>query len=47
MTAEKKTAKKSATLLDGRPSWTEIAVLLLDAYRMKAPKRLAALLPDD
>ena len=33
--------------LDGRPSWTEIAVLLRDAYRMKAPKRLAALLPDD
>ena len=33
--------------LDGRPAWSEIADLLQDAYRMKAPKRLAALLPDD
>jgi hypothetical protein len=33
--------------LDGRPPWAEIAELLRDAYRLKAPKRLAALLPDD
>ena len=33
--------------LDRRPPWKEIAELLRDAYRLKAPKRLAALLPDD
>jgi hypothetical protein len=32
--------------IDGKPPWTEIAELLQDAYRLKAPKRLAALLPD-
>ena|SRR5689334_10270313 len=33
--------------IDGTPRWSEIADLLRDAYRLKAPKRLAALLPDD
>jgi len=33
--------------IDGKPPWKEIAELLRDAYRLKAPKRLAALLPDD
>ena len=30
--------------LDGNPPWDEIAELLRDAYRLKAPKRLAATL---
>ena len=30
--------------LDGNPPWAEIAELLRDAYRLKAPKRLAATL---
>jgi hypothetical protein len=33
--------------IDGNAPWKEIADLLRDAYRLKAPKRLAALLPDD
>jgi hypothetical protein len=33
--------------IDGKPPWNEIAELLRDAYRLKAPKRLAALLSDD
>lgn len=28
--------------LDGKPDWAELAVLLRDAYRLVAPKRLAA-----
>lgn len=30
--------------LDGRADWAEMAELLRDAYRLTAPKRLAALL---
>ena len=33
--------------IDRKPRWSEIADLLRDAYRLKAPKRLSALLPDD
>jgi len=33
--------------IDRKPRWAEIADLLRDAYRLKAPKRFAALLPDD
>ena len=33
--------------IDGKPSWTEIADLLRDAYKLKAPKRLAAQVEDD
>jgi hypothetical protein len=33
--------------LDRNPPWTEIAQLLRDGYRLKAPKRLAAGLDDD
>ena len=33
--------------LDRNPPWSEIAELLRDAYRLKAPKRLAATLGDD
>ncbi len=32
--------------LDGNPPWAEIAELLRDAYRLKAPKRLAAKLDE-
>ena len=32
--------------LDRNPPWTEITELLRDAYRLKAPKRLAATLDD-
>jgi hypothetical protein len=32
--------------LDRNPPWAEITVLLRDAYRLKAPKRLAAQLDD-
>jgi predicted DNA-binding protein (MmcQ/YjbR family) len=33
--------------LDGAVDWTELGDLLADGYRLVAPKRLAALLPDD
>lgn len=33
--------------LDGNPPWSEIAELLRDGNRLKAPKRLAATLEDD
>jgi predicted DNA-binding protein (MmcQ/YjbR family) len=33
--------------LDGPIDWAELGGLLTDAYRLVAPKRLAALLPDD
>jgi len=33
--------------LDGNPPWAEIAELLRDGYRLKAPKRLSATLDDD
>ena len=33
--------------LDGRPSWSEIADLLREGYRARAPKRLAALVAAD
>ena len=33
--------------LDGRVSWGELDELLRDAYRLAAPKRLAALLGED
>jgi hypothetical protein len=33
--------------LDRNPPWDEIAELLRDGYRLKAPKRLAATLDDD
>ena len=33
--------------IDKKPRWNEITELLRDAYRLKAPKRLAALLADD
>ena len=32
--------------IDGNPPWNEIAELLRDAYRLKAPKRLSATLED-
>ena len=32
--------------LDGRPIWSEINELLRDAFRKRAPKKIAALLPD-
>jgi predicted DNA-binding protein (MmcQ/YjbR family) len=32
--------------LDGNPPWSEIAELLRDAYRLKAPKRLARTLDE-
>jgi len=32
--------------IDGNPPWAEIAELLRDAYRLKAPKRLSATLDD-
>lgn len=32
--------------LDGRPPWGEIEQLLRDAWRRRAPKRVAALVPD-
>ena len=33
--------------LDGSPQWDSVADLLRDAWRLTAPKRLAATLPDD
>jgi hypothetical protein len=33
--------------LDGPVDWRELGDLLTDSYRLVAPKRLAALLPDD
>jgi hypothetical protein len=33
--------------LDGAADWAELEYLLQDAYRMVAPKRLAALLPEE
>lgn len=33
--------------LDEDPAWTAVADLLRDAWRLTAPKRLAATLPDD
>jgi hypothetical protein len=33
--------------LDGQVDWAELSDLLTDAYRLVAPKRLAALLPGD
>ena len=33
--------------LDGAADWAELKDLLQDAYRIVAPKRLAALLPED
>jgi predicted DNA-binding protein (MmcQ/YjbR family) len=33
--------------LDGPVDWPELGELLADGYRLVAPKRLAALLPDD
>ena len=33
--------------LDRNPPWAEIAELLRDGYRLKAPKRLAATLDDE
>ena len=33
--------------LDGAVDWAELGELLADGYRLVAPKRLAALLPDD
>jgi len=33
-------------LLDDRTDWAEIAELLTDSYRLRAPKKLAAQLPD-
>ena len=33
--------------LDDAVDWTELGDLLADGYRLVAPKRLAALLPDD
>jgi hypothetical protein len=33
--------------LDAAPDWTEIAELLRDGYRRRAPKKIAALLEDD
>ena len=32
--------------LDGRPVWSEINELLRDAFRKRAPKKIAALLPE-
>jgi hypothetical protein len=32
--------------LDGRPIWSEINELLRDAFRRRAPKKVAALLPE-
>ncbi len=34
-------------VLDDDPDWTAVADLLRDAWRLAAPKRLAATLPDD
>ena len=34
-------------ILDEDPDWSEIADLLRDAWRLTAPKRLAATLPED
>jgi hypothetical protein len=33
--------------LDRRPKWKEIEQRLRDAYRLVAPRKLVALLPDD
>ena len=33
--------------LDKRPKWTEVRLLLRDAYRLTAPKKMLALLGDD
>jgi predicted DNA-binding protein (MmcQ/YjbR family) len=33
--------------LDGPVDWAELAGLLTDSYRLVAPRKLAALLPDD
>jgi predicted DNA-binding protein (MmcQ/YjbR family) len=33
--------------LDGPVDWAELADLLTDSYRLVAPRKLAALLPDD
>jgi predicted DNA-binding protein (MmcQ/YjbR family) len=33
--------------LDGSPDWAEVKSLLEDSYRLVAPKRLAALLPEE
>ena len=33
--------------LDGAVDWAELADLVADSYRLVAPRRLAALLPDD
>ena len=33
--------------LDGNTDWTALTILLRDAYRVTAPKKLAALVPDD
>lgn len=33
--------------LDRKPDWTEIATLIQRSYRLTAPKKLVALLPDE
>ncbi|WP_198377468.1 MmcQ/YjbR family DNA-binding protein [Neoroseomonas rubea] len=33
-------------VLEGRPDWDEVAALIRRSWRMTAPKRLAATLPD-
>lgn len=33
--------------LDGKPEWSDVADLLRDGWRLAAPKRVAARLPED